>query len=262
MGRASPEWQSAKPLLEEDYHNVDGIQDMTIDQVIALRPDVYGKVKRTNFGNNWKKMKERMNAASENPTQQQVRKQSGGPTAWEIARPLLEQDYLSGLATADMVVDEVIALKRTIYGKVPRANFANNWRALKLRVDQNIERAKQDLNRYEHDSALYCWAEDLPWEWHGSEAELLLKIDVEKKRHLRYHPSYLYMKRTAYQEFDYDIFRKHVHQEARAALESPYWMIQKKKKEKKKQLIEEAIEEALQGEAQFELENAFGNLTI
>jgi hypothetical protein len=51
----SPEWQTAKPLLENDYTTVEGIENMTIDAVIKLRPEVYGKVKRNNFANNWKK---------------------------------------------------------------------------------------------------------------------------------------------------------------------------------------------------------------
>ena len=32
-GRGSPEWQRANPLLEQDYDAVDGIVDMTPDQV-------------------------------------------------------------------------------------------------------------------------------------------------------------------------------------------------------------------------------------
>ena len=63
----SPEWQTAKPLLENDYTTVEGIENMTIDAVIKLRPEVYGKVKRNNFANNWKKMKERLKANKDKP---------------------------------------------------------------------------------------------------------------------------------------------------------------------------------------------------
>ncbi|CAJ1944986.1 unnamed protein product [Cylindrotheca closterium] len=138
MPRGSPEWQSAKPLLEQDYLAVEGIVDMTPDQVIALRPEIYGKVKRTNFVNNWKTLKERMKANKDNP-QQGRRKKASGPTAWEIAKKLLEEDYDSGKATADMTYDEVVALQKTIYGKVPKTNFVNNWRSLKNRI--NTEKA-------------------------------------------------------------------------------------------------------------------------
>lgn len=253
MGKGSPEWQRAKPLLEHDYDNVQGIREMTVNQVIALRPDVYGKVKRTNFANNWKKVKENMSK----PPEERARKRATGPTTWEIARPLLEEDYLSGVATADMTPAEVVSLRTTIYGKVPKTNFSNNWRALKKRIDGDKERARKDQERYDHDVGLYPLAIDLPWEWHGSEAERLLKMDVESGRHLRFHPTLLFLKRKEYQEFDYEIFRKHIHQEARSALETPYWMVQKEKKEKKKKMIEEAVEKALEDAEEQEFVEAF-----
>mmetsp|Transcript_27301 Transcript_27301/g.66240 ORF Transcript_27301/g.66240 Transcript_27301/m.66240 type:complete len:250 (-) Transcript_27301:48-797(-) len=244
MPRGSPEWQRAKTLLEQDYLAVEGIQEMTLDELIALRPEIYGKVKLNNLCNNWKAMKERTKADKDKPPQRQGRKKkkSSGPTAWEIAKPLLQEDYLSGKATADiMTPDEVIALRKTIYGKVPRSNFLTNWRSLKKRIDEEKEWVKKGTERYLHDTAIYPLAKDLPWEWHGSEAERLLKKDVAKGRHLRYNPQVMYLKRKAYQEFDYQISRQHVHQEARSARESPYWMVQR---EKKKKALQDAIEQA------------------
>ena len=236
---------------------------MTPAQVIALRPEIYGKVPKTNFVNNWRALKERMKQSKEKAQQPQSgHKKASGPTAWEVAKPLLEEDYLAGRAKANMSVDEVIGLRKTIYGKVPRTNFLNNWRALKARMDADEERAKKDEESYDHDAALYTFAVDCPWEWHGSTAEKQLKRDVQKGRHLRYHPTLLYMKRAAYQLFDYDIFRKHIHQEARALLEQPYWMVQKEKKDKKKKAIQDAVAQALE-EAQIdELDDAFAGLNI
>lgn len=264
MPRGSPEWLAAKQLLEQDYRSVQNIDTMTPEQVIALRPGIYGKVPKRNFVNNWNAMKARMKANQDQAAQGQQgqKKVASGPSAWEIAKPLLEQDYLSGTATAEMTTEEVIALRPTIYGKVPRANFVNNWRALKKRVDEDKERAKKNRERYDHDVAIYTLAKDCPWEWHGSDAEKLLKKDIKKGRHLRYHPSLLYVKRAAYGEFDYEVFKKHVHQEGRSSLETPYWMVQKEKKEKKKKEIKEAVEHALEEAKLDELGDAFAGLNI
>ena len=114
---------------------------------------------------------------------------------------MLEEDYRSGRATADMSVDTVIGLRRAIYEKVPRQNFATNWRALKNRVNENIERAKEDRARYDNDvgEAGYMLAKDCPWEWHGSEAQQRLKEDVAAGRDMRYSPELLFYKRKEYQ---------------------------------------------------------------
>lgn len=267
MPKASSEWSIAKPLLEQDFCSVEGIEAMTHDQVIGLRPGVYDKVVRKNFVANWNKMKKRMKEKElENQGHIPQKKSSGrkksGPTAWEIAKPLLEEDFKSGVATPDMKIDQVIELRKTIYGKVPKSNFATNWRALKKRINDDDDAAKRDREDYDHDVAIYTLAKDCPWEWHGSDAESSLKRDVAKGRHMRYHPSVLYLKRDAYQEFDYEVFRKHVHQEARSALEQPYWMVQKEKKEKKKRELDEAVKKAVREAEMQELWDAFEELHL
>ena len=133
MPSTNPHWLRAKPLLEEDYRKVDGIETMSIEQVIALRPGVYNKVPRSNFVNNWRAMKKRFKENGDNPTPRQGKKSS--PTAWEIAKPLLEKDHLEERTTGDMTSDQVIALRLGIYDKVSKTNFVANWRALKKRIE-------------------------------------------------------------------------------------------------------------------------------
>lgn len=240
--QTNPEWLLAKPLLEQDYRTGRATDAMSPDEVIQLRPQIYGKVPRTNFLTNWRALKLRI---KENPDGPQVGS-TGKISSWDIAKVLLEKDYLAGKATDTMTVDQVIALRPLIYGKVPRSNFMTNWKALKIRVTGHIERAKRDDERYEHDMETYMLAKDLPWEWHGSDAEHLLKEDVALGRDLRYAPSLLYLKRKEYQDFDYGVFRKHIHQEARSALETPYWMVRKEKKKKKEKATQEAVRKALE----------------
>ena len=321
MPPANPQWLIAKPLLEQDYRDGKATDDMTPDQVIELRPGVYGKVPRKNFLANWRAMK---NRGTQSPPAQtnnlawkiakpllekdfrerkatdtmlphevialrpgiynkvpqehfvtnwkslldQIKndgkKAKKGITfsAWEIAKPLLEEDFIAGKATENMTPDEVIALRPRIYGRVPRSNFLTNWRSLKLRITGDMDRAKADKERYDHDMEFYVLAKDLPWEWHGSEAERLLKEDVAMGRDLRYPPWLLYLKHKEYQEFDYNVFRKHIYQEARSELETPYWMVHKEKKAAKKKALEEAVDKALERAKLDDLDAAFSQLKI
>ena len=50
-------WMIAKPILEKHYLEGRTTDDMRPREVIALRPESYGKVKATNFGSNWRAVK-------------------------------------------------------------------------------------------------------------------------------------------------------------------------------------------------------------
>ncbi|KAI2500862.1 hypothetical protein MHU86_13582 [Fragilaria crotonensis] len=52
-------------------------------------------------------------------------------------------------------------------------------------------------------------------QWHGSDAERLLKFDVAAKNHETMTPQQLYGTRTHYQVYPLEVFRKHIHQEVR-----------------------------------------------
>lgn len=262
----SAEWGASKPLLEKDYREGRAKDDMTVDEVIALRPNIYGKVKRANFANNWRAMKARLaNKSRDNQpaTGGFVAKKTSGPSAWEIAKPLLEEDFFAGKATSSMSPQEVIDLRPGIYGKIPRGNFLTNWRALKKRIEAQQERALKDEERAKNFMKITKLARDLPSEWHGSPAESLLKTDVKNERHVNVNPRILYNSRDEYKEFKYETFRKHVHQYARAELEQPYWMVQKEKKQAKEKTLKEAIKKALQeSEVNYELGGMFSKLKI
>jgi hypothetical protein len=53
-------WAIAKPILEKDYLEGRATDNMLPREVMALRPEIYGKVKVNNFGANWRAMKERI----------------------------------------------------------------------------------------------------------------------------------------------------------------------------------------------------------
>jgi hypothetical protein len=154
------------------------------------------------------------------------------PTPWEIAKPLLEQDFLEGRATADMRPREVIKL-RDEYKRVKIENFRSNWKALKERIQAHKTRATEDADDFLHDKQLHTLAQDLPGYWDGSAAQRLLIDDVHTGRHKAVKPKQLRLSRVEYQDFDLQVFRKHIYQETRSHIETPYWIYKKKKKEQR-----------------------------
>jgi hypothetical protein len=150
------------------------------------------------------------------------------PTAWDIAKPLLEGDYVHGRVSGDMPSRDVRAL-RPEYEAVPLKNFNANWRALKSRVNAHKDRAEEDQARFLHDMTIYTLARDTDGFWDGSAAQQLLKQDVRNKRHERLTPDLLHLARPEYLEFDYNKFRKHLHQELRTQTETPYWIYKRMK---------------------------------
>ena len=66
--------------------------------------------------------------------------------------------------------------------------------------------------------------------WDGSEAQRLLKLDVDDGTHERLLPRELHQARVEYQAYPLDVFRKHIHQETRSRRETAYWLVKKQQK--------------------------------
>lgn len=156
-------------------------------------------------------------------------RKKGPPTPWEIAKPLLEMDYLSGEVTDEMFPRHVREL-RTEYKNVPVVNFRTNFRAMKIRIGEHKNRSMRDFAAYLHDMEFYTLAVDDSTSWDGSDAQRLLMVDV-KAGMLRFmKPKLLWVFREEYQKFSLDVFRAHCYQEHRSEFVAPYWI--KKRKEK------------------------------
>ena len=160
-----------------------------------------------------------------------ARKKYSPITPWEIAKPLLEEDIVARRVTEIMLPRDVRKLREE-YQKCG-ATFGTNYRRLQKSVRGHRDRAFMDAAAYVHDSRTYGLAKDDPRCWHGSEAESLLKEDVESSLHKKLTPKLLWLSREEYQVFELDVFRPHIHQITRAKLERPYWMVKKKKKKKR-----------------------------
>ena len=128
---------------------------------------------------------------------------------------------------------------RDEYKAVKYENFRSNLLNLRNAMAALQVKADSDKNGLLHDQNLYPFSSrnssfTYP-RWEGSEAERKLKLDISLGRHKEVKPKVLQQSRDAYKVFPLEIFRKHIHQEVRAKMESSYWLKKKELKRLKKQ---------------------------
>lgn len=117
-------------------------------------------------------------------------------------------------------------------------------RLLKLRKDFALgkDRANRDLNAFNIAKANHPAPtlnhRDEP-QWNGSDAQRLLAIDMENKKHFDLKPEHLWESREEYQYFYLETFRNHIHQadQTRKYLNT----LRKRKEDKLEELKEEAL---------------------
>ena len=159
------------------------------------------------------------------------------PTPWEIAKPIAEQLYLDGTITNSMSVRNDVWPMRPEFMAVKYNNFYNNFRRIKNTITANKQRAVIDEAGFRHDISIYPLARDTAGFWDGSDAQRLLKEDMDdRKQHEKMKPKMFYLSRPEYQHFPLEKFRGHIHQELRATRETNYWIVKKKKKKLAKEV--------------------------
>lgn len=132
---------------------------------------------------------------------------------------------------------------RPEYTAVPINNFGNNLLRLKRQYAVHIARKNIEERAYAHDRELYP---KTPGRWDGSEAQRLLKEDIEADVHKLYDgPSSFQQSRPEYAGWKRKKFSDHVWHRVRGKLESNYWLIKRKKAEEKKREIEASIDKYL-----------------
>jgi SAP domain len=145
------------------------------------------------------------------------------PTVWETAKAKLTEEIKEGRLPAELSAAEVWRLEPE-YARVPIDNFKQNLAALRERFVKFKLAADSDDAALRHDRLLFpIKIEGL---WPGSEAERLLKKDIDDDLYPTMTPKELYNLpgREAYKAFEYDKFRKHIHQEIRSRRDSLYWV--------------------------------------
>lgn len=159
------------------------------------------------------------------------RKKHAPLTPWEIAKPLLEKDYLERRILDHMMPAEVKQM-RDEYKKCGKS-FGSNLRRMQKAIRAHRSRAFKDAVAYNHDKDIHVLARDDDTCWDGSAAQKLLADDIKIGLHKTLKPRQLRLLREEYQVFDLDVFRPHIHQYTRSERETNYWIVKRKKKEAK-----------------------------
>jgi hypothetical protein len=144
------------------------------------------------------------------------------PTVWETAKEKLTKEITEG-RLLDSVPPLSVWPTEPEYQKVPVENFKQNLAALRERLGNFRISAEYDDSGLRSDRLHHPI--ELEGRWPGSEAERLLKEDIDDGKHLTMTASQLYNDpfRQPYREFGPTQFRKHIHQEVRSRKDSLYW---------------------------------------
>ena len=160
------------------------------------------------------------------------------PTPWEIAKPLLEQDYLDGTVSDSMKRGEVHR-SRPEHMAVNINNFGTNFRKMKKDFKKLKQRAEEDALALQTNRML---CPKTPGRWDGSEAQRQLKECVDQGMPGYTTPKELWISNDECKKFDHIKFRGHVTQEKRSRVESNYWLNRKAKAAKKKAAAKAQLE--------------------
>ena len=148
--------------------------------------------------------------------------------AWTLSKSkvILRQGSLNGTITEHMKPKEVLLMNPDEHGKWKCSNWSNNLRNLRKSIHRDRGRMESDVMSCGHDLAIVkalraANPNPLKPKWRGSNAERLLKKDIDDDKHNQIDPSTgnkilpskLRMSRPECQAFDLTVFRKHIHQE-------------------------------------------------
>lgn len=130
---------------------------------------------------------------------------------------------------------------RPEYTAVPINNFGSNFNDMKKRYREFKARANIEERALKHDRELYP---PTPGRWDGSEAQRLLKQDVEDGVHLTFEkPRFFRESRDEYLSVDKKTFRDHLWQEVKGGLGSNYWLVKRQKKKDAEEALNKPSEE-------------------
>jgi len=147
------------------------------------------------------------------------------------AKAQLRDGILSGRYTEAMPV-EMIYGSDVIFRQYKWENFKTNLTNLRAALALTSGRAVEDAANVAADTQRHAAEAVGAKIWAGSEAERLLKDDINNDRHVGLFPRDLRATRPEYQEWTLKEFREHVEQEKRSRKTQAYWLHRDKKKSK------------------------------
>lgn len=162
------------------------------------------------------------------------------PEPWRNSRAkkLLVKDIVDGKISG--MTAEQVHKTRPEYSAYVYSKFRGYFSYLVGKHGDLLSLANEDGAALAHDLALGLRVNSKPYpRWDGSEAEALLKNDLDNGKHLHMKPRDLQLSRPQYSEFPGKVFRDHIQQELRARKERPYWLARRKEKEEAKRQKEE-----------------------
>jgi hypothetical protein len=137
------------------------------------------------------------------------------------AKSFLTEDLVDG--TIPLSSDEMDAfdvyLSRVEFTEFPFENFKSNLRALRKKIQEKQELALEEYEALQHDRNLFpknATNQRGEPRWSGSDAERLLKLDMDQGYHTIMRPQLLWESCDEYQIFSLTVFRKHIYQEERS----------------------------------------------
>lgn len=141
---------------------------------------------------------------------------------WESseAKKILIEELENGVITMERD-DSVMTIQeaydsRPEYQATNRYKWAARLRSTRTHVGSAVARAETDSDAYHHDDDLYPRQTHNhlgQLRWHGSEAARLLRVDVASGFYASTSVESLYIFREEYEDFELELFRRHVHQE-------------------------------------------------
>jgi len=165
---------------------------------------------------------------------------------YSYAKKLLTEDLLSGkipLDSESMTPQEAYLQRPEYADSDPNyKRFPNRLRALREQLLSKNDRADADREAFLHDRKLHPKPArnhrgELRWE--GSEAERLLRLDMDAGKHETMTPMQLHQSRKEYNDEDegypLKVFREHIHQEVRCRKFQHYLKVKAEKKEREMQ---------------------------
>jgi len=154
-------------------------------------------------------------------------------------KKVLTKDIVDGIVPPEMPPSEIYNMHDGIYHQwrdYPK--WRDRVRRLRNKIHKDLDRKTSDEQAFASDSHLRTAAakpHSRPYpRWDGSEAQRLLKTDIENGLHKQMTPKPLRETRQEYQEFPLPVFAGHIGQEVRSLTESPYWMAKTAQKRAKR----------------------------
>jgi hypothetical protein len=166
-----------------------------------------------------------------------------GLTPWEIVKALLIADIQEGKVPPTMSPKVVYSMRVEYRRQVEYRQFRTNLNNLRKSLKAVNDRAIVDRAAVAHDQQrrlvhqnITLAASSSHHRWDASEAQRLLKLDVNNEMHRTMAPKELRMTRCEYKAFPLNVFRKHIHQEVRSRKETAYWQVRRRQGKNDQQL--------------------------